>query len=40
MKIKIMTIFPQMFAGFLNTSIIKRAIDNKLIDIVDFRQYS
>ena len=42
MKIKIMTIFPQMFAGFLNTSIIKRAIDNKLIEIeiVDFRQYS
>lgn len=42
MKIKIMTIFPQMFDGFLNTSIIKRAIDNKLIEIeiVDFRQYS
>lgn len=42
MKIDILTIFPQMFDGFLNTSIIKRAIDNKLVDVQihDIRSYS
>ncbi|MBR2587831.1 MAG: tRNA (guanosine(37)-N1)-methyltransferase TrmD [Bacilli bacterium] len=42
MKIDILTIFPEMFEGFLNTSIIKRAIQNKLIDIkiTDIRKYS
>ena len=42
MKIKIMTIFPQMFDGFLTESIIKRAIENKkvTINIYDFREYS
>lgn len=42
MKIDILTIFPEMFTGFLNTSIIKRAIDNKkvIINIHDIRKYS
>ena len=42
MKIDILTIFPEMFDGFLNTSIIKRARDKKLIDIQihDIRKYS
>lgn len=29
MKIDILTLFPDMFNGFLNESIIKRAIDKK-----------
>lgn len=42
MKIDILTIFPEMFDGFLNTSIIKRAIENKFVDIKvsDIRKYS
>ena len=42
MKIDILTIFPEMFNGFLNTSIIKRAIQKKLVDIQihDIRKYS
>ncbi len=42
MKIDILTIFPEMFEGFLSTSIIKRAIqDNKVeIKIHDIRKYS
>lgn len=42
MKITILTLFPKMFEGFLNESIMKRAIDNNLIDIkiIDFREYS
>ena len=42
MKITILTIFPEMFEGFLNTSIIKKARLKNLIDIeiVDFRAYS
>lgn len=42
MKIDILTIFPEMFEGFLNTSIIKRAIENKKvqINIHDIRAYS
>lgn len=42
MKIDILTLFPDMFTGFLNESIIKRAIDKKLvtINIVNFRNYS
>lgn len=42
MKIDILTIFPDMFNDFLNTSIIKRAIDRKQvnINIIDFRTYS
>ena len=42
MKITILTLFPNMFEGFLNESIIKRATLNKQIDIevIDFRRYS
>ncbi len=41
-KIDILTLFPEMFEGFLNTSIIKRALDNKLVEINihNFREYS
>lgn len=42
MRIDILTLFPEMFDGFLSSSIIKRAIDKKLvtINIVNFRDYS
>ncbi len=42
MKIDILTIFPKMFEGFLNESIIKRAIQkNKVtINVHDIRTYS
>ena len=42
MKIDILTLFPDMFNGILNTSIIKRAIDKKLVEInlINFRDYS
>ena len=42
MKIDILTLFPNMFDGFLNESIIKRAIhENRVnINIIDFRKYS
>ena len=42
MKIDILTLFPNMFNDIFNESIIKRAKDNKLIDIniIDFRKYS
>ena len=42
MKIDILTLFPHMFDGFLNESIIKRAIDdNKVfINVHDIRAYS
>lgn len=42
MQIDILTLFPKMFDGFLNESIIKRATTNKLvkINIIDFRKYS
>lgn len=42
MKIDILTLFPEMFEGFLNTSIIKRAIDKKLLEVnlINFRDYS
>ena len=42
MKIDILTLFPEMFDGFLNTSIIKRAIDKQLVDITlhNFREYT
>ena len=42
MKIDILTIFPEMFTGFINTSIIKRAIDDKKVEIMiyNFRDYS
>jgi len=42
MKIDILTLFPNMFDGFLNESIIKRAIQkgNVEINVIDFRSYS
>jgi len=42
MKISILTLFPNMFEGFLNESIIKRAINNKKVEInlINFRDYS
>lgn len=42
MKISILTIFPEMYEGFLTTSIIKKAIGLKLVEveIVDFRAFT
>lgn len=42
MQIDILTLFPEMFEGFLSESIIKRAIEkNKVkIDIINFRDYT
>ncbi len=42
MKIDILTIFPEMFNGFINSSIIKRAINDKKVEINihNFRDYS
>ena len=42
MKISILSLFPNMFDGFLNESIIKRAIEKNLveIEIINFRDYS
>lgn len=42
MKIDILTLFPEMFTGFLNTSIIKRAIANEVvtINLHNFREFS
>lgn len=42
MKIDILTLFPNMFEGFLHESIIKRAIENKLVEIniINFRNFS
>ncbi len=42
MKIDILTLFPSMFDGFLENSIIKRAIEAKKVDIqiINIRDYS
>ena len=42
MKIKILTLFPNMIESFKNESIIKRAIDKGIvsIDVIDIREYS
>lgn len=42
MKISILTLFPHMFDGFLNESIIKRAIEKEKveIEIINFRDFS
>ena len=42
MRIDILTLFPDMFNGFLTESIIKRAIDKRHVEIniIDFRKYS
>lgn len=42
MRIDVLTLFPEIFKGFINESILKRAINNKLVEINlhDFREYS
>lgn len=42
MKITILTLFPEMFQGFIGTSIIARAITNKKVDVecIDIRDFS
>jgi tRNA (guanine37-N1)-methyltransferase len=42
MKIDILTLFPNMFDGFINESIIKRAINDKkvTINLIDYRKYT
>ena len=42
MKIDILTLCPEMFEGFINTSIIKRAIEKEIIQVnlINFRDYS
>ncbi|MFA6781249.1 MAG: tRNA (guanosine(37)-N1)-methyltransferase TrmD [Bacilli bacterium] len=42
MKISILTLFPQMFDGFLTNSIIKRAITKEAVEIrtIDIRDYT
>ena len=42
MRIDILTLFPKMFEGFMNESIIKRAIEKGLVEIniINFRDFS
>ena len=42
MKIDILTLFPSMFDGFINESIIKRALSKNLVEINihNIRDYS
>lgn len=42
LRIDILTLFPNMFDGFLSESIIKRAIDKKSVEIniIDFRKFT
>lgn len=42
MRIDILTLFPKMFEGFLNESIVKRAIEKKAVEInlINFREFS
>lgn len=42
MKFDILTLFPEMFTNYLNSSILKRAIENNIINCqtIDFRIYS
>ena len=42
LRIDILTLFPNMFDGFLSESIIKRAIEKKSVEIniIDFRKYT
>ena len=42
MKIDILTLFPKLFEGFLEESIIKRAREKELVEInvIDFREFS
>ena len=42
MKIKIITLFPSMYEGFISESIIKRAIEKGVVsvELIDMRNYS
>lgn len=42
MNITILTLFPEEFEGIINSSIIKRAIQNEIVSIkiIDYREYS
>ena len=42
MKIDVLSLFPEMFEGFLTTSIIKRAIDSDHVEVTihDFREFA
>ena len=42
MRIDILTLFPEMFTGFVTSSIIKRAIENNkvTINVIDYRKFS
>lgn len=42
MKVDILSIFPEMFTGVFGNSILKKAIEKEIVDIVvtDFRQYA
>lgn len=42
MKINILTIFPEIFEGWMQTGMIKQALDKNIIEIniIDFREYS
>lgn len=42
MKIDVLTLFPEMFEGILNSSILKRAVEEKkvTINLCNFRKYS
>lgn len=42
MRIDIVTLFPEMFDNFLNTSIVKRAIDGGKVEVYthNFREFS
>ncbi|MCI5745134.1 MAG: tRNA (guanosine(37)-N1)-methyltransferase TrmD [Erysipelotrichaceae bacterium] len=42
MKITILSLFPEQFNDFVNTSIIKRAISSKIVEVevINFRDYS
>ncbi len=42
MRITVLTLFPDLFSGFLTESIIKRAINQGIvtIEIIDFREYA
>ena len=42
MRIEILTLFPEIFSGFLNSSLIKKAIDKQLlaVTLTNFRQYA
>lgn len=42
MKIDVLTLFPEMFQGYINNSIMKKALEKKLVEIniINFRDYS